>query len=154
MPYREKRNIEASYVDKILSWLTEDSWSGISVVKSRTEAYEKIPSICVEVSNHSPVLKEIGNYKNIRYFTVNIRIFADNDGQRLDLSDWLFYKLEETNINYYIYTITNGAVSSKILSGKLRINRWIDDGKELTNTEDVDRKDKFRHILRFEVNIV
>ena len=150
--YRIKRAIEASLVDKITAWLSADSWTGIAVVKSRTEAYEQIPAICVELGDHDPVRKEIGSKTYIKYFKLSIRLFCKNDGQRLDLSSWLFDKLED-NVDYYNYTITNGIVSAKVLAGKIIIKRWLDDKQELTNTENLDSKDKFRHILRCEVYV-
>jgi regulator of sigma D len=97
-----------------------------------------------------PELLEVGSKTHLKYFTIYIRIFASNDGQRLDLSDWLFEKLED-DTNYYSYTITNGAISAKVLTGKIVITRWLDNRKELINTENLIAEDRYRHLLSFEV---
>lgn len=149
MAYRISRNIEASIVDKITSQLTTDGWSGIRVEKSFAQVYEgTLPAICINVNSVDPTKLEIGSKTNIKYFEVAIRIFAVNDGQRLDLSDWLTDLLED-DINYYIYTITNGVVSAKVLSGKIHILNFTRNEKEFINIENLEKEDKYRHIVTF-----
>lgn len=150
MAYRISRNIEASLVDRITADLTAGSWVGIRVEKSFAQVYEgTLPCICVNVLEIRPVKKEIGTKTNLKYFTVNIRIFSVNDGQRLDLSDWLLDKLEDDTI-YYAYTIVNGVVSAKVATGRIVITKWFDNSKELTNTETLAEEDRYRHLLSFE----
>jgi hypothetical protein len=67
----------------------------------------------------------------------------------LDLSDWLLDLLED-DVNYYVYTIVNGTVSSKVLSGRIVITRIIEDRKELVNTEILEKEDRYRHLLSVE----
>lgn len=151
MPYRVSRNIEASLIDKITADVTTD-WStfNIRTVKSFSEVYEgELPCICVNALEIRPEKLEIGSKINLKYFTVNIRIFATSDGNRLDLSDWLFEKLEE-DINYFSYTITGGVVSSKFLTGRIVLTRWFDNKKELTNSENLEKEDRYRQLLSFE----
>jgi len=150
MAYRISRNIEASLIDRITADLVTDGWSGIRVEKSFAEAYKQTtPCIVVNALEINPITLEVGGKNKIKYFTVNIRIFATNDGQRLDLSDWLFEKLLD-DTNYYAYTITNGAVSAKVLTGRIVITNWFENRKELTNTEMLEKEDRYRHILSFE----
>jgi len=150
MGYRISRNLEASFIDKITSDLLADGWTGIYVEKTLAEIYGgHFPAILVNTQEIRPEKLEIGSKTNIKYFVVYIRIFALNDGQRLDLSDWLFEKLED-DTDYYKYTITNGIVSGKILSGKIVITRWLENKKELTNTENLEKEDRYRSLLSFE----
>jgi len=151
MSYRISRNIEASLIDRITTDLAADGWSGLRIEKSFAEVYKgTLPCICINALEIRPEKLEIGNKRNLKYFTVNIRIFATSDGQRLDLSDWLLDKLED-DTDYYSYTITGGVVSAKVLTGRIVITRFFDDRKELINTEILEKEDRYRHLLSFEV---
>jgi hypothetical protein len=153
MSYRINRNIEASIIDQIIELLEDDGWTGIRVEKSFSEVYKgALPCICVNSIEIRPVKKEIGSKLHIKYFTINIRIFGTSDGNRLDLSDWLFDKLEN-DLNYYTYNITNGEVSEKNISGRIIITKWFENKKELTNTENLSKEDRYRHLLSFECYI-
>jgi hypothetical protein len=148
MAYRISRNTEASIIDWLTEELSADNWIGIRVVKSFTQVYDGIlPAICVQVVTPNPVKLEIGSPTWLQNIEVAIRIFAKDDGQRLDLSDWLLEKLENS-IVYSQYTVTNG-VASKEPKGLIQINTVIRDEKELTNTEGLEKEDKFRHIISF-----
>jgi len=148
--YRISRNIEASLIDRITADLVTDSWNGIYVEKTSAEIYGgHSPAILVNAQEIRPEKLEIGSKTNLKYFIIYIRIFASNDGQRLDLSDWLLDKLED-DTNYYTYTITNGNVSAKVLTGRIVITKWFDNRKELVNTEILELVDRYRHLLSFE----
>jgi hypothetical protein len=150
MSYRISRNIEASLVDRIVANLTADSWTGIRVEKSFAEVYKgTLPCIVVNALEIRPEKLEIGSKTNLKYFTINIRIFATSDGQRLDLSDWLLDELEN-DTDYYSYTITGGVVSAKVLTGRIILIRWFDNRKELVNTENLESADRYRHLISFE----
>jgi len=148
--YRISRNIEASLIDWITEELVEHGWIGIRVEKSFSEVYKgTLPCICVNALEIRPEKLEIGSKTNLKYFTVNIKIFATSDGQRLDLSDWLLDELER-DIDYYTYTITNGEVTDKTLLGRIILTRWFDNRKELQNTEILESADRYRHLLSYE----
>ncbi len=152
MAYRISRNIEASLIDRITADLTTDGWTGIRVEKSFAEVYKgTLPCICVNALEIRPEHLEVGSKTYLKYFTVNIRIFATSDGQRLDLSDWLLDKLED-DTNYYVYTITGGVVSAKVLTGRIVIIRILDNRKDLinTNVDLLEKEDRYRHLLSFE----
>lgn len=153
MAYRISRNIEASVIDKITADLVTDGWStfNIRVEKAFSEVYQgTLPCILVQVNSLDPTKLEIGSKTWLKYFEVSIRIFATGDGLRLDLADWMTDKLED-DINYYVYTIVSGVVSTKVLSGKIVV---LPDGilrneKELINTDNLVNEDKYRHIITF-----
>ncbi len=150
MSYRISRNIEASIIDFITSGLTTGGWTGIGVLKGFPQDYKgKSPFICVEALEIRPQKLEIGSKTNLKYFTVKIRIIAKNDGQRLDLSDFLFDLLED-DLDYYEYTITNGVVSDKQLAGRIVITKWSENRKELQNTENLESEDRYRQVFVFE----
>jgi len=150
MAYRISRNGEASLIDAISTWLTADGWTWVHVEKTSAEIYKgHFPAILVNAQELRPETLEIGSKTKIKYFTIYIRIFAQNDGERLDLSDWLFDKLLD-DVNYYTYVIANGEVSTKTLAGRITITRWLDNKKELVNTEVLDEKDRYRHLFSFE----
>jgi hypothetical protein len=149
--YRISRNIEKSLLDFITYQLAHATpvWTGIRVEKGFSKDYkEKIPMIGVEALEIRPQKKEIGSKTNIKYYTVKIRIFASDDGQRLDLSDWLFDLLED-DINYNTYIITNN-VATGTLAGRIVITKWFRNSKELQNTENLESEDRCRHIFEFE----
>jgi hypothetical protein len=150
MSYRISRSIEASLIDRITADLVTDGWTGIYTEKTAAEIYSgHFPAFLINVQEIRPEKLEIGSKTNLKYFIVYIRLFADNDGQREDLSDWLLDKLED-DTNYYVYTITSGVVSAKVLTGRIVITRWLDNRKELINTEVLEKKDRYRHLLSFE----
>jgi len=150
MAYRISRNIEASLIDRITANLATDGWTNIRVEKSFAEVYTgTLPCIVINVLEIRPEHLEVGSKSYLKYFIVNIRIFSTSDGQRLDLSDWLLDKLED-DTDYYSYTITGGVVSLKTLTGRVVITRWLDNRKELTNTENLEKEDRYRHLLSFE----
>jgi len=150
--YRIERNLEASLIDQVTTLLSSGGWTGISVVKSFTQAYESFPSICINVVEPNFTRKEIGNYEFIKIYTINIRLFCENDGQRLDLADYLLGEIEK-GFKYYEYVIENGLVSSKIQTGRININKMRESRKELRNTENLTKEDKYRHIISFDVKI-
>jgi hypothetical protein len=148
--YRISRSIEASLVDWLTEKLEDGGWTGIRVEKSFSQVSSgTLPCICINALEIRPEKLEIGSKTNLKYFTINIRIFATSDGNRLDLSDFVT-DLLESDINYYTYTITNGIVTAKVLSGRIVVTRWFDDTKELTNTENLEKEDRYRHLLSFE----
>jgi hypothetical protein len=150
MAYRISRNLEASLIDWLTSALSSGGWTGIRVEKSFSQVSSgTLPCICINALEIRPEKLEIGSKTNLKYFTINIRIFATSDGNRLDLSDFVT-DLLENDINYYTYTITNGIVTAKVLSGRIVVTRWFDDTKELTNTENLEKEDRYRHLLSFE----
>jgi len=148
--YRISRNIEASLIDRITANLVTDGWTNIYVEKTASEIYGgHFPAILVNAQEIRPEHLEVGSKTYLKYFTIYIRIFANNDGQRLDLSDWLLDKLED-DTSYYVYTIVNGVVSVKTLTGRIVITRILDNRKELINTEMLESEDRYRHLISFE----
>jgi len=145
--YRLSRNCESSIIDFITTQLTSDGWSGIRITKAFAEVYEgKLPCICILSPDRLIVRREIGSNSLTNEISIEIRIFATNDGLRLDLSDYLVEKILPGLI-YYEYIITNGIVSAKVSKGRISIVGIPESRKEFINAEGLVDQDKFRHII-------
>jgi len=91
MAYRISRNIEGSIIEWLQAAVDAD-WASfnIRIVKAFTQVYNgSLPVFCVQVITPNPTKLEIGSATWLRNIEVSIRIFAQEDGARLDLSDWL-----------------------------------------------------------------
>lgn len=149
--YRLYRNVEASLIQYIEDELVGD-WTGITVEKTLANAYKNLPSILVNIANILSVKKEIGNIAYREFPLIPIRIFATDDGQRLDLAKWLFDKIV-TGCPYYEYEVEDGAVKTKTLKGRISISRITDNRKELEGMEDLAVEDKYRHVITIEIRV-
>lgn len=151
--YRISRSIEASLIDWLKIKLEEGLWTGFRVEKAFSRVYNgTLPVICVNLGPTSITRREIGGKYYLKVSEVSIRIFADDEGQRLDVKDFLIECLEE-DIDYYTYSIESGEAQQKILSGKISIRNIIRDDKELINIENLNKADKYRHIIIFACHV-
>lgn len=160
MAYRISRNIEASIIDYLSGQLTLAGWTNITIEKTfariydiPVDAFENTGAICVRVSNTTHEKAEIGADSTVRTPSILIDIFANNDGQRLDLKDFLVSILK-SGMPYYEYVITSGAVSSKIQNGRIRILTLDDDIVNLG----IDKSalaiyDRYRHLLALSISL-
>lgn len=147
MGYKESRNIEASIIDWIVTELSNDGWKDINVYKVFAQVYKKgLPAILINVNNIDTTELEIGSKRHLNLYTIYFRIFANSDGNRLDLSDWLLEELED-DIDYFEYIIDNGIVSDKILKGRIAIRKILRNERELVNTEGLEKEDRYRQLI-------
>jgi hypothetical protein len=145
--YRESRNIEASLVDHLNTKLTQDGWTGINVYKVFTQVdRDNLPAIVVNIDTEESTRFEIGSKKYLNYYNIYIRIFAENDGNRLDLTDWML-DLLRCDIPYFEYTISNGEVTNKQQNGMVTILKISRNEREFMNTEILDREDRYRQLI-------
>jgi hypothetical protein len=151
--YRISRSVEASLIDWITEELSDAGWTGIRVEKSFAQVYKgTLPCILIEQDPEDDIKLEIGSKTWLKNFSINIRIFATSDGQRLDLKDFIT-DLLENDINYYSYVITNGEVAQKDLTGRIVILKITRNEKELKNTENLESVDRYRNIISFQCYI-
>ena len=153
MAYRVSRNIEASLIQFIEDQLV-GAWVGISVEKAFSRVYKiDLPVICIRCGTTSHDSTEIGGNSTVRTPNVLIDIFAEDDGQRLDLKDFLIEKLRGGCV-YYDYTITNGQIISKTANGRIRVLN-IDDTPIDFDVEKskLDVHDRYRHLLSLSVSL-
>lgn len=155
--YRVSRNVEASLIDFITEQLQADGWQGVRTEKVFANVYNgQFPCILVNIINVIPIRKEVGNYETLKRYLVAFRIFTEDDGQRLDLSDWLLEQLEP-GIDYYTYTTKlagkKKVVDSKTIAGRIDIRRFIENKKELENIQNLATEDKHRHLITVEMEV-
>jgi len=145
--YRLSRNVEASIVDFLTAQLISDGWSGIRVEKGFAQAYTgALPCITVDLFDRPDRRLEVGSDKLSKFIVIELRVFAKSDGSRQDLKDWLL-DVTMPGTSYYEYTIVNGAISAKVLKGRINVLEITANRKELTNLENLSTEDKFRHLL-------
>lgn len=149
---RAYRNIEYSFVDYITAQLTADSWSGVSVAKNYKLVEDgALPVIVVNMLSSNPKRREVGSLTLTEEPTVVIRIFALNDGQRLDLAKWLIDKLSLNVIPFYTYTIVSGSVTDKTANGYISVLRFNENRKEYDGETDLEPEDRYRHKISIDI---
>jgi len=103
------------------------------------------------VTNH--VKAEVGGDATIRTAQVLIDIFASDDGQRLDIKDYIIRKVKG-GLPYYEYTIVNGQLQSKTQNGRIRVLSIDDTPLEFDVDKDkLDIRDRYRHLLTLSISL-
>lgn len=149
--FRETRDVELSTVYFLDTNITSD-WSGITTVKSFTNAYKaSLPVVAIRLLDTINNRKELGSTTYFNNYTIVIDIFADSDGLRLDLADYIMNKLKDGWI-YYEHSQTSGSPETltRVANGRLNIRRFVNNQK-LDFGDDCDKYDRFRHFIQFEV---
>lgn len=154
--YRMSRNIERSIMDAIEDQLAADGWESIAVEKV-FPTDKQVPCILVQLATTTSEDLEIGSKTKRKHPLILLRIFADDDGQRLDLADWLFDFVKD-GFDYYKIAIevkaTEAAkIEEKIYGGKIVVRRITRNEKEFENTEGLSKIDKYRHVIGLEVEV-
>ena len=151
MAYRQSRNFEASIINYIQDQL-ETSWSGVRVEGTFANVYEgSMPVVCVIAGRTQHPRVEIGSSSTRRDVQMFIHIFATNDGQRLDLKDFLISVLKG-GCTYYEYIVSNGQVQNKTANGNIIVTSINDDPIDLLiNKSSLDDKDRYRHLIQINV---
>jgi len=141
------RNVELSVI-YYLEQQINASWSGISIVKSFTQAYDKpLPVVCIQLDNVARDRLEIGSNTLNNTYNIVIDIFAKSDGQRIDLADFVIDKLKD-GCAYYIHSHLSGdnTTLQRVASGRVQLVSILEDRK-LEILENTDAKDRFRHFI-------
>jgi len=151
--YRISRDIEASIIDYIRNQLV-GNWSNVACEKTFSRIYNgDLPAICVRCGTTVHDRAEIGESSTIRTANILIDIFATDDGQRLDLKDFLIRKLK-MGMPYYEYTISGGAVTDKTQNGRIRIMDISDEPIDFdVPKDDLEVYDRYRHLLSLSVSL-
>lgn len=150
--YRISRSIEASIIDFLKQDLVLNGWV-VRLEKAFSRAYDgTLPCIVVNVADRPMNHREIGSIETKKEFTIEIRLFCRNDGERLDLADYLAETLME-GIDYYEYVIENNIVISKEYEGKICVTKITANRRELDNIQNLDEDDKYRHLFRLSCRV-
>ena len=154
--YRISRNTEASIIQFLETELSS-SWSNVSVIKTYAEL-DKIglspgkAIVMVRCGDTIHTKAELGSGSTIREIHVLIDLFCTNDGQRLDLKDFLIKKLKH-GIPYYEYTIAAGAIQSKTLNGRLTTLEMDESVLNFdTDKNELEIQDRYRHLITLRLN--
>ncbi len=151
--YRESRNIEASIIDFLKINLAID-WTNVNCEKSFARIYTiSLPSVCIRagITAHDKV--EVGSNSTKRQVQILIDIFADSDGLRLDLKDYIISKIKSGMI-YYEYSIINGTIDDKTANGRITVINIEDSPIDFDVDKDtLDEHDKFRWLITLQVII-
>lgn len=153
MSYRTSRNFEASIIQYIEDQLIGD-WDNIVVEKTFAKvSLSNLPVICVRVGVTDHTRAEIGETSTYRTANILLDIFAENDGQRLDLKDWLIGKLR-SGLPYYEYIIVNGKIQDKTQNGRINVLNIDDVPVDFDiDKEKLDVVDRYRHLITLSVSL-
>lgn len=151
--YRPTRCIESSVIDALKVNFATD-WTNVSCEKTFKEIYSiSLPSVCVRVGPTAHKFIEIGDNNTYREPQLLIDVFGSNDGNKLDLVDYIVSKLK-TGFVYYDYTTAGGVVTVKTANGRIRVNSidvtliYADEDKN-----ELDIHDRYRALIVCEITL-
>lgn len=160
MAYRISRNIEASIMNFLEDEFSTAGWNNIAIEKtfSRVKGIQMNENtgtgiVCVRVglTEHDKI--QIGDNATQRFPQVFLDIFAINDGQRLDIKDFLVEKLRG-GLPYYEYVIVNGEIDTKTQNGRIRVMEILDTPINFDEDKSrLDIHDRYRHLLTLTVSL-
>ncbi len=155
--YRPSRNIEATIIEFLRAQLTTGGWTEITTQKGYAGVYGMtLPVICVRLEDTDHVPIEIGSHTTKRDALVIIDLFCKNDGQRLDLKDFLVSVLKDGCTYYKFVTVTTGRttpVDTRTADGKLVVLNIEDTPIDFeTSKSDLVVHDRYRHRLSLSIN--
>ena len=147
--FSEKRNVELSTIQYLETEL-QASWTGITVVKSFTQAYDtgiNPPIVSIYMTDTNNTRREVGSTALFSSYQIAIDIFAKSDGQRIDLSAFIVDKLKDGWV-YYLYSHPSGSPQTldRTANGRVYVSSF-DTDTPIRFGETVDMKDKFRHSI-------
>lgn len=160
MAYRRTRNIEASLHQYIEEQLISGSWSNVSVVQTFSRVYS-LPVggdsnkavICIRSGATAHDKVEISSNSTRRTVPILIDIFAANDGQKLDLKDFLIAQLK-SGCPYYEYTISGGSIDTKTQNGRIRVLNITDEPiDDVTPKNELEPHDRWRQLLTLDISL-
>ena len=148
--YRMSRNFEASIL-KYIEINIETDWDNVKVIKAfskvSTKYTDSTPVVCVQVGITNHKFIEVGSTATSRNPLVIIDIFANNDGQKLDLKDYLVEILKK-GMPYYEFIIEGGKITGQISAGRIKILSILDVPIDLDiDKTTLSKVDKNRHRL-------
>jgi len=146
--FRRTRCIELSTFE-YLKRVIENNWSGVTIVKSFTQAYDSaIPVVCIRLDETITGKLEIGATTYNSSYAIIVDIFATSDAQRLDLSDFILNQIAGT-WTYSNYAHNSGRTDIVATpDGKMQMVLITEDRK-VEIVENPESQDRFRHIISF-----
>ena len=124
--FRQPRNVELSVIHYIKESI-DSSWSNITTIKSFTQAYNTtLPVVCIRLREFPSTRLEIGENTLLYDYNIVIDIFANSEGQKLDLASFIIDKLKDGCV-YYNFSQTSGApeTMTKVADGRLHVKDFL-----------------------------
>lgn len=148
--FSQTRNVELSTIE-FLSSVIAASWNNVTVLKSFTQAFDKgvnPPIVTIRLDDTALARREIGSDALVFTHTIFIDIFARSDAQRIDLAHFIIDKLKDGwPFSVFQHQSGNRTVLESTAVGRLQVMEWISDSKVNVGLENVDTKERFRHII-------
>lgn len=149
MAFSKTRNVELSLI-KYVTDQVNANWTGVRVVKSFLEMYDSTrPVICVRMLSVDTHRWEIGGSLKKQTYTFIIDIFANSDGQRIDLEDFIV-GIVNADCPYYTFTKDPSNAENLIATqnGYVTLTRFVSDMR-ITADDNEHIEDKFRQSITF-----
>lgn len=151
--FGQLRNVELSTIYYLETQINSD-WDGISTIKAKRNALAIDPPIvAVKVVSVFNKLKEIGSRTLDNTYNIIVDIYATSDGQKLDLAQYIESKVI-LDWTYYIHSQESGnpGVLARVPSGKVAWQSFTQH-TSLDFVDTVDKPDRFRYVLAFNVRV-
>ena len=124
--FREPRCLELSVIDYLRTEINL-AWSGITTIKSFSQAYTTtLPVVCIRLREFPAARLQVGDNTLLYDYNIIIDIFANSEGQKLDLAAFIVDKLKDGCV-YYDFSQTSGAPETltKVANGRLHIKDFL-----------------------------
>lgn len=149
--FGEARNVERSTTEYIKTQI-ESGWTGVSVVLGYPNfSKASTPVVSVTLSAEFGNAKEIGSTAYESIYNILIEIFASDDGQRLDLSQFIKEKVI-SQWTYYLYSRGSGNTIDRVANGNINFIEFTQNSR-IDFFDDVSVQDRFRHIIGINVRV-
>lgn len=151
--FGQLRNVELSTIYFLETQINAD-WTGISTIKAKKNGVAVDPPVVtVKVISVFPKLKEIGSRTLENTYNIVVDIYASSDGQKLDLAQYIESKII-LDWTYYIHSQESGnpGVLNRVSNGKVSWQNFTQH-TSLDFVDTVDKADRFRYVLAFNVRV-
>lgn len=150
--FTEARNVELSTIYYLTNQIASN-WSGVTVVKSFQQANSaSLPVLSVYMSDMNHRYREIGSTALNNSYVIQIDVFADHDGMRLDLTDFVINKLK-LGWTYYEWSRGSGEAMTRTETGMVKVATYLGNTR-VDVGETVDKYDKNRQSITILVRII
>jgi len=148
--WRLYRNLENSLKDFLESKISEDSLTGdngnaveVHVGRENSDTWE-LPAISIYMDSETLTRFEIGSNLRQNQQLIILDIYANNEGERLDLAKWLVDTINDGWTYYtYSYNVSNPEAPTKVAGGLVNVN--FNSNNRVTLIQNVSVLDAHRH---------
>lgn len=150
LTWNKLRNLENSLKDFLDGKVSnEDIDCSIRVGRKEDNKWS-IPCITLYVESQTSTRLEIGSNKRDNLHLMILDIYATNEGERLDLADWLSAAIND-GFRYYSYTQneSNPESPTKVAGGLVGVE-FVTNAR-VSLGQNIDETDKYRH--RITINV-